>query len=53
MSIGAGILYVVLADSEVQPWNTSTIKNTEQDRELENLKADKNYKTQEAESDKV
>lgn len=43
MSIGTGLLYVVLADSEVQPWNNPDIRSTDQERELKALnKEDKN-----------
>lgn len=43
MSIGTGLLYVVLADSEVQPWNNPDVTNTDQERELKSLnKQEKN-----------
>ncbi|KAK3927977.1 Vesicular glutamate transporter 2 [Frankliniella fusca] len=37
MSIGAGLLYVILADSEVQPWNNPELKIPDQEKEMQAL----------------
>ncbi|XP_052132764.1 vesicular glutamate transporter 2-like [Frankliniella occidentalis] len=41
MSIGAGLLYVILADSEVQPWNNPELENSDQEKEMKPLSAKK------------